>query len=130
MGPGADWETDTRAWLDERELAQGRADHQASTPDLGDTALSLVNDTTELIADTLGRVHRRLRTTTRQTRSPLTTLTRTTWPLEAAEAADPPMAGPPAGAAPASARPDAESPSRTRNLSRTRNHQAEQETRH
>ena len=33
---------------------------------------------------------------------------------EAAEAADPPMAGTPAGAAPASAGPDAESPSRTR----------------
>ena len=44
---------------------------------------------------------------------------------EAAEAADPPMAGPPAGAAPASAGPDAESPSRTRmdeeSPSRTRN---------
>jgi hypothetical protein len=60
------------------KLTQGQANHQASTPDLGDTALSLVDGTTELIADMLGRVHRRLRTTTRQTRSPLTTLTRTT----------------------------------------------------
>ena len=42
----------------------------ARPPDLGDTPF-LANGTTELIADLLGRVHRRIRTTTRQTRSPL-----------------------------------------------------------